>query len=630
MSWLGDLYKTYENNLDEVGKNTRSIWGKEVMLLPISHAYQNAQLEVTLTTKGEFYSGKVVPKEAAQTMVPVTIASSGRSGSTAAPHGLHDGLVYVAGDLLEYGGTYKKNKEKKTSYEIYIENLKKWCESEFSNPRVQSILAYVEKGTLITDLIGANVLIEKDGQLLPKWKAEYGDKPEIFSVLAGDQFASFVRFNVHNPGESEPKVWEDSSVSQSFVQYYATQLPAVGLDYVTGEYLPVTEMHPSKIRYGGDMAKIISGNDDQNFTYRGRFSDKNQVATIGYEVSQKGHNALKLLISKQGYTLDGRVFLTWGDTFLEVPTPEASTVSLMDSFFGEDEESDSLETIDKTAKNFSENFVKGIQGYGKNLKHFDPIHVMILDSATPGRMGILYYRSLEQHLYLARLENWHKSTSWYHSIGWKKAFYGAPSLKEIAEASYGSKGNEKLIKNTITQLVACVVENQSIPFNVTQGLLKRASNPLTMEKWEWEKTLGIACGIMKNYFGYSKEEQLMALDTAEKDRNYLFGRMLAVADKVENVALYNAGMSRTTNAVRYMNAFSNHPVTTWKIIQANLTPYYSRLKNNGLYYQQLLSEIGESFDMEDFTDASLNGKYLLGYYSQRYELNKKNEKNTEE
>lgn len=640
MSWLNDLYETYEENADQVGKVQRTSYGKEIVLLPIAHAYQNAQIEVTITPEGEFYSASVVPKEDAQTMIPVTIESAGRAGSTSAPHLIHDNLVYVAGDFEHYGGVYKKNKAGKNSYQMYLENLQAWCESAYSQPVVKSVLSYLEKGKLIEDLVQAKVMVEKNHQLIPKWskelEAEFGEKPALFSVVVGEQATSFVRFAVQEQGTGKRPLWGDSEIIDSFVAYYTNELTNEGLDYVTGEMLPLTENHPSKVRYGGDMAKIISGNDSVNFTYKGRFTDKNQVASISYEVSQKGHNTLKWLIGKQAFILDGRVFLTWGKKETEVPNPEESSADFLDfeSIFAKDEEAEVLLNPDTTHQQFSELFKQALNGYSVKLAYHEPIYIMILDAATPGRMGILYYRSIEKEQYFARIEDWHQTCFWRHTYGSKNkqryTFWGAPSLRDIAEAAYGSRASDTLIKNTIHELFPCVVDGKKIPINLVRNLLQRASNPVSMEKWEWEKTLSITCAVMKKHFNFEKEEKNVALDKNQKDRSYLFGRMLAVADVLEERALYKAGINRSTNAIRYMNAFSNHPLKTWRIIQENLIPYQARLRGKGSYYQKLLDEIGESFEFEHYTDKALDGKYLLGYYSQRADLKKKTEEKTEE
>ena len=62
---------------------------------------------------------------------------------------------------------------------------------------------------------------------------------------------------------------------------------------MSGKVEVLSFLQPKKIRNEGDGAKLISSNDEKNFTFRGRFSDKSQAFSIGYEDSQKAHNALK-------------------------------------------------------------------------------------------------------------------------------------------------------------------------------------------------------------------------------------------------------------------------------------------------------------------------------------------------
>lgn len=89
-----------------------------------------------------------------------------------------------------------------------------------------------------------------------------------------------------------------------------------------------------------------------------------------------------------------------------------------------------------------------------------------------------------------------------------------------------------------------------------------------MEKWEWEKTLSIACALINTMEGYQ-----LVLDKENQDRDYLFGRLLAIADVLERNAL-NTSDQRATNARRYMNSFSQHPERTWRTIQG----LYSHIK----------------------------------------------------
>ena len=118
----------------------------------------------------------------------------------------------------------------------------------------------------------------------------------------------------------------------------------------------------------------------------------------------------------------------------------------------------------------------------------------------------------------------------------------------------------------------------------------------------------------------------MALNEACSKRDYLYGRMLAVADRIE-YRTFEKDNGRETNAKRYMNAFSQHPYRTWKVLEEKLTAYWGQLSvPERLVYQKLLDEICERFSIEDFeNDNPLNGLYLLGFHNQSYVLKNKKE-----
>ena len=117
----------------------------------------------------------------------------------------------------------------------------------------------------------------------------------------------------------------------------------------------------------------------------------------------------------------------------------------------------------------------------------------------------------------------------------------------------------------------------------------------------------------------------MALESDRTTRDYLYGRLLAIAEHIEGRALYVAGEKRDTTAARLMQRFADRPYSTWKTIELSLTPYKTRLRTQraGFLYQmeKLLDEVMISFSREDFAqDAALSGEFLLGYHCQRQML----------
>ena len=68
----------------------------------------------------------------------------------------------------------------------------------------------------------------------------------------------------------------------------------------------------------------------------------------------------------------------------------------------------------------------------------------------------------------------------------------------------------------------------------------------------------------------------MVLEADRKSRDNLYGRLLALADSIEEWALRDSGEERQTNAIRLMQRFSERPFSTWKVIELSLAPYRAR------------------------------------------------------
>lgn len=627
MSWLLNLYKTYESNVDSVGIVELKRNGQEYTLLPTSHTTQNAHIEVEITENGEFHSATLIQKNDASTLIPCTEESSSRAGSKIAPYPLHDKLIYVAGDFVSHGGKIKKEEP----FTYYIKQLERWANSSFSNEKVKSIYKYLSKKQLIKDLVKEKILfLAQNGNLIDKWdksaEKKYGEKPPIFSLITGGPESAFVRFNVYSTEKELKSVWKDKEMYDSFIQFYKNQLAEKDLCYVTGENLPSTERHANKIRNSGDKAKLISANDSSGFTFRGRFSQGTEVAAISYDASQKAHNALKWLINKQGKIIDNRVFLVWENGGKDVPSPtdDSYDLGVLDYF------SSNKDVFMKGFTNevFAREFSKALDGFRSQLdSNSDSINIMILDSATTGRLAILYYRSIDKEEYFNHIKKWHLTCIWRHTYrkdkgGKTVAFIGAPATRDIAFAAYGPHASDKIVKGLMERMLPCIVDDRRIPTDIVRSVLYRASNPVSLEKWEWEKTLSIACALINR-----QEEYNVPLDHDNNDRDYLFGRLLAIADVLERRAL-GSEEGRSTNAIRYMNSFSRHPERTWNTIQSSLQPYQARMGIKARYLSSLIDEVASRFKTEDFNNKPLSGKYLLGFYSQRHELyQKKNNTN---
>lgn len=105
-------------------------------------------------------------------------------------------------------------------------------------------------------------------------------------------------------------------------------------------------------------------------------------------------------------------------------------------------------------------------------------------------------------------------------------------------------------------------------------------------------------------------------------RSYCFGRMLAIAERVESIALTVQEKNRPTAAMRLMQRFSVQPMATWENLEKALPPYWMRIQNNypplvGAYKDLIGQQMEVLHQTNGFTNATLDGEYLLGYHLQR-------------
>jgi CRISPR-associated protein Csd1 len=623
MSWIEKLYQTYENNQGNIANPNDGI-----PLLPLFHSTQNAQIHVVLNGQGKLIDASVIMKDDAQTIIPATEGSAGRAGAKIAPHALCDTLQYVAGDYLEYGGNPNKKKNE-SGFEPYIQALHGWVESSKSS-KLQSVFTYLKKGRLIKDLVEKKVLITgKDKKLAEGW-TEPTELPLIFKAIKQSnkkgQFEAFVRFSVEIPGDNPSELWKDTGLRESWGRYYSTLQSSRDLCMVTGDMANIASNHPKNIRYSGDGAKLISSNDKEGFTYLGRFTTDAEACGISIEVTQKAHSALRWLIERQGRRDGEQAVVAWAVSGEDVPDPQADTFSLL---FGGAQAL--TRNTGYTAQEVGVALSRKMAGYSAKLKSTDAVVVLGLDSASPGRAAITYYRELTGSEFLNRVEAWHTGCCWHQYFGKGRVFFGAPAPRDIAEVAYGRRIDDKLRKATIERLLPCIVDGAPIPRDLVVSCVRRASNKNGVEYWESEKALGIACALFRNY--HKERSYSMTLERERRSRDYLYGRLLALAEHMESRALYVGGEKRATSAEKLMQRFADRPYSTWRILETGLTPYKVRLnaKRPGFLHvvQQELDGVCELFETGDFiSDKHLSGEFLLGYHCQRAALKPVAEKDT--
>lgn len=583
MGLLQKAVETYDTHIHRVGVEYAE---EKEPLAPISHGLARADLEITIDQNGRFVEARAVDKNDPKILIPVTEESAGRTSAPCA-HPLCDQIKYVA-----------PCDEKR--HEQYVVQLASWTNSEYSHPMLPSILEYVIGGTILEDLQSCG-LPQKDDFM--------------------------IRWRVVSAGLSEEACWKNRELHQAFIDWYAHKNRETQqvLCMVSGTQTEPAKQHPKGIIPASGNAKLISSNDTSGFTYRGRFTDDTQAATVGYEASQKAHSALRWVIANQGTMEGGRMFVCWNPQGKPVPRLPFPLRKMGD-------------VPTTTPTDYRDSLRKALASYKSELQAEDGVVIAAFDAATAGRLSVTYYNELTGSDFLDRLYAWDDTCCWHNGP------FGvqAPNLYELVQCAFGPLRGVKLkVDDVVQRLIACRVDRAAFPLDIERTLVQKASNlQIYKEDKDYkknlrEKQLFTACAAVRKYrYDRFKEVWEMALEPEKKDRSYQYGRLLAVLEKAERDT-YDNNEGREPNAMRMQAVFSQRPQYAGRILWEQVKKaYYPRLKPwQRAYYERLIGEIMEQLSQfpEQEMNQALGDTYLLGYYLQRNDLyTSKKKQETEE
>lgn len=572
-------------------------------LTPVSHILQNAQIEITLTGEGKFLSAVPVSKGDESTIIPATEESAGRT-SRPEPHPLCDQLAYLA-----------PSDDKK--HEAYLALLAAWAESPYSHPLVRAVLTYVRSGTILSDLERERIIVRNADGSLGSGK------------LAGTDYAKcLVRWRmIPAPDEEKSESYRNPALFEKWASFYNDLRVGQphGICQISGEEDVLCQSHPKGTLSSAYGAKLISANDSANFTYRGRFATPEAAVSVGYTASRMAHSALRWLATNHGKQSGDRIFLCWNPEGKETPG------NLLYAFDAGEDKRDFV--------SYREELRKTLDGYGNKLRPQDDVVIAALEATTTGRLSVTYYTEMKSADLLDRIEHW------YDTCAWDGGKYNVPtpSFWEIILCAFGKpsgnglsldKRDAKLAGKYFQKLLSCLTEGRSIPPDLVRALAARADTPQAYEAGPLARIRHTACALIRKYRNdqAKREEWKVTLDTENRDRSYLFGRLLAVLEQAE-AATYGKEDRRETNALRRLTRYTQQPMHTARALYEKLNPYLNRLMRNkpGLYrqYRALFDQLFGLLDELEHTSLNepLEDVYLLGYSSQRSALFTKQEQN---
>lgn len=673
MSWMQKLYRTYEY-IQEQGLDD------ENLALPF-HMSKAVHLKVILNDKAEFVGAERFDGKK-QVPIQVTEKSSKRAGSAIAPYVLHDGLQYIAktaGNYLtiEYlskvaekdnGKKWKEflagtdedkqkfaDREKakyKDCFEFYEKQLSGW--NEFGNLKeIKFVLQYIQKGSLIEDLLEKQIFSFKDN---------------ILSAGKDDPFSLTIVWAVEISNDLHSDLWNKPCIQSRWIEYQESLIQKgrhKSLCCITGDLDYPTEAYP---KINGN-AKLVSANDDTGFTFRGRFygdkdnGDKSELGSqaviLGKNASQKAFSALKWLINRQGIRNGKQVILAWSSNCISDEDELLSNLyqgdDIYTSLFAKDKIDHSADLGLKTVEQLKKKF----HGYKEKLAANEQISLLMVDepSKTGGRMSLTFYQEKLRDDYFRDLDEWQDDFAWYqeYKSSW---IFAAPSLERIAEVVLTKTEFEDKDRKSRRQLYARLLpvisggKSVHIPYDLVQKSFQVACNPFANYRPEdgekirsanWQRNIGVACALYKGWRARhhdlsQRRTYPMSLDTENRSRDYIFGRLLAVAEHLERTALRIANETRATNAENYMQRFVMRPFHTWEQLETNLKPYKDRLRkdypvrisekfvltspigflsNRENEINQLICVLDDLKQEGCDLDKPLEPEFLLGYHSQK-------------
>ncbi len=584
MSWIQKLCDVYDYAV-----TTDAVTDAENPLPEVGFTRENAAIEVTLSAGGEFVDADLVPDERRQTVIPCTLESGMARQNPVSPHPLFDKVKYLC-----------------TPEQLDI--LKAWCDRPDTPQSVKTVYSYLEKRTLLDDL---------SKRLSPKK-----------GVLDSN---GYLRFIVNDGMLDKSGLWERTDVKNSwkncFYEDWLGKKPEQ-LCYATGKVLPAASKHPN---ISGNTLLISMVGDNCVGHFEG---EPQEAVSVSCEVSIKAHNAWKWLAARQGVSLFGMTFVAWDTYGFRLPDVIAQDP--------EEEDDGDEQRSANTGVVLGDSTAKAVKGYwNRKLAEYSAmpreelatVVVMAVDSATgKGRASIVYYQELDGRDYLENLMHWYDTCKWTIGRQGKDGKYDyklrTPLPGEIGDLLHGEgikEGQKKLKKQLMKQLLPCITLRRPIPQTLVDAAFHKAANPLSFKdrnsRWDeraWRKAVGVTCALSRKHYFDKGDEHPMALDEKEQDRSYLYGRLLAFADIIEQTAQKQGESSRTTNAMRYMQRFQQRPTDTWITLRLKLQPYLDRLPAGlRIWYSRRLSELESMFLPGELALAQpLDVRFLEGYSCQ--------------
>lgn len=657
MNWIQSLiatYDAYDAAGGVVGKIDEPIYSADKKkafeprpLLPLFHLIKGVDYIVEITADGEFSQATTTAVGNKKSIIPSDNAGKIRSSTKwyRKPYALHDKVEAIVVDDSAF-------KDCKGYRNMYMRAISEFVNSDIfkasplkETEGVSAVFKYLSKGSLFDDLT----------KVFPD-SFKYSENGEM---LFPD--AQMVRFNVIGMRESSPAdLTKNEGVQKLYIRYMLENQSheQSGLCYATGEYGPLLPFAEKGLFPNENGAKLLSGVDKDGFPSSGKFTfwgsyfnKSSDCAQIGEIAGQKVSSILQWLLDHQGWTPSSDTpytIVAWDMSHTNALDARRLFADKSESVF-ENTDDDDFDDSDVAIpdKNAPSKKLRAYQGYYIQGISEDAERVAVAVFAAPskGRASILYYSDMTADQFMDNAVFWHESSGWMVPTkdGLRKI---APSLYTTLRVCFGRK--EKLKNGKISWkvegakvpvtagiLFRCFIQRMPLPYEVMSMAFQKV---IHTERWasdamgtDYKYFLHAAAGLIRKYYFDKEGKELMPyLDENNMNRDYLYGRILAVYDNIERWALNEQAKTyggdakniRPTNAVKLMSEFFSKPATTTQRLNRSINPYLQRIFGKAARREALLNELiakvsaVESGKSERELNNPVGPIGLLGYAAQ--------------
>ncbi|MDD7363374.1 MAG: type I-C CRISPR-associated protein Cas8c/Csd1 [Firmicutes bacterium] len=633
MSLLTALLHSYNYALehDLVGKPDN--YGTMILPMYYNSMTSNGKniIEVLLSQDSELLQAYPLPKD--QVIIfPVTEDSVARS-SGVAPHPLVDSIPYVIQD----GG-------KKSI--AYMEQLESWLAYE-NNQYVRIIHDFLKRDDVYDQIVRkiqgqneAKTEEENTGQsnnvdfkkaFMTFKIAKSGDKKEVAvseNKELQEAYRKFVEFQNHENPEKKQIICDLSGEE----------------DYLCIKHRPLMA-----------TARLISQITANDENYWGRFSKADQSIRIGTETSQKIHLMAKYLLSGKNTSRwlgEQAYVVSWFSDDIQ-NNSECHTTKSVEVEKGKKEEKKKKYLSKEVQKNPKKEKIQYISDEETNeiVKSFTNgkilfsdkarYYIAVFDKISNGRVAAKYFKELNVSTLKRNLAQWQKK---YHWFGYKKEKRNkelTPSPLRMVRAAYGVEIGDgqsaklevkkpSFLKTQYQAIVSAIVEGRDMPENIVAMLETNIRNRHRYKEM-WTEVKFCALASLKEKEGIDSP----MLDRENTDRSYLFGRLLALFERMEATTL-DDDSERITNAEKMWTSYTNHPATIMMRLRNLIKPYEKKLKldesKRGIYYklirdiEEVTNLLHEQYDIQSSeVNRPLDYGFIFGYEGQMRDIFTKKE-----